>query len=144
MASTIAEISAVIKTKIESIKDGGVSIFGEVKDYRDSNFQNYPAVLITAEGFTGETIDTNRIERPFRFKVELWQEQSRKGKEEAASIMRTITDRVIQAFDQDPDLGGEMEIVNPVSGEFDFSDREGTFNFATIILECRAIVNNYS
>jgi len=145
MTTTIEGIKALLKTKIESLKIGGVDIFGEVFDYAEGNFSNYPVAVITPAGGTGEVIDTHRIERTFNFTVKLYQEQSKAGKtkEEADEIMTKASDAILLAFDQDEDLSGEIEVVRVVDFVLDFKVGAGTFNFATYNINCVVIVPDY-
>lgn len=147
MTDTFAGIIAKIKTKLESLKDDDENdLFGKVVDFRDGEFSDFPVAMIYEIGWRGEVIDTHRNERTFSIGIDLYQEQSRAGKTkaEAVEIMRDIVDRVIVSFDQDPDLSGEVEIINVVSGTTDFRISKGTFNFANFVIEARVIVSNYS
>ena len=147
MAKTIVDIQSAIKTKIETLKDeSDISIFGEVFDYANADFSKYPAVVIKPTGGSGNRIDTHRIERTFSFEVTLYQEQSKAGtnKKTASEKMASVSDQIIQAFDQDPSLSGALEQVNVVGYDFDFTVRPGMFNFAIFKLECLVIVENYS
>lgn len=146
-STTIAEIKALIKTKIESLLDGeGNSIFGQVKDYVEGDFEKYPAVIITPVEFDGETIDTARNERNFSFEIRLYQEQGHAGKtkEEADEIMTECADRIITAFDQDQDLSNEIEKVRVIKGNFQLEVAKGTFNFATFVINCLVVLPNFS
>jgi len=148
MQTTMEGIRALIKTKLESLtKDNGDPLFGEVFDYANGDFTKYPvAVVLPTGGSTGSGVDTHRIERTFSFQVTLYQEQSQAGKtkEEANDIMTKATDKVIIAFDQDPDLSGEIQIVRVVSMDYSFRVAAGTFTFATFQVDCAVIVPNYN
>jgi hypothetical protein len=144
-SSTLAEIKALIKTKLQDLKIGGIAVFGEVLDYAHGDYEHYPIAVINPIGGDGEVIDTHRIERTFRFTVKLYQEQSHVGKTpaEADTLMTAAADALLIAFDQDKDLGGEIEIVRVVDFDFDFKVAAGTFNFATFNINCVVIVPNY-
>lgn len=144
-SSTLAEIKELIKTKLQGLQIGGVDIFGEVYDYAQGNFEKYPVAVINVSGGSGEVIDTHRIERTFRFVIRLYQEQSENGKTpaQADALMTAAADAVLIAFDQDKDLGGEIEIVRVVDFDFDFKVAAGPINFATFNVNCVVVVPNY-
>jgi hypothetical protein len=146
-SNTLTQIKALIKTKIESLVDGGgVSIFGDTLDYPTAKFKGYPAAVIIQKGVTGSWLDTGRNERTFRFTIDLYQEQTKAGRtqEQADEIMSTSADAILTAFDQDKDLGGELQIVRVVNATFDFkSGGSETYNYATFEIDCVAIVPNY-
>ncbi len=146
MTITLEGLKALIKTKLESIKDGGgKSIFGDIFAYPEGDFKNYPVAVILQKGASGNILDTGRNERTFHFVVNLFQEQSKIGKtrEEADELMTKASDSILEAFDQDPDLGGEVEKVVVVEATFDFRVQQGTFNFATFMVDCVVIVDNH-
>lgn len=146
MKTTLVEIKALIKTKIESIQEDGNSIFGEVVDYAKGDFTGYPAVIIRSTGGVGEYIDTARNERTFSFTIDLFQEQSEEGKskEQASDIMENAVDKILEAFDQDKTLGNEVQTVEVVEMRFDFDNRKGTYNFASFDVNCVVVVNNFA
>ena len=145
MKTTIVDVKALIKSKIDNIKIDGDSIFGEITDYAKGDFDGYPAVVIRPTGGEGEYIDTARNERTFNFTIDLYQEQSDDGKsrEEASDIMETSVDLVLEAFDQDKTLGNEVQTVHVVEMRFDFENRKGTYNFASFDIKCVVVVNNF-
>jgi len=145
MKTTLVDIKALLVTKIQSIKVGAVSVFGQVTDYAAGDFTNYPAVVVRPSGGTGEYIDTARNERTFAFTVDLFQEQSEVGKtkEEASDILESVVDKLLIAFDQDKTLGNEVQTVEVVEMRFDFDNRKGTYNFASFDINCVVVVNNY-
>ncbi len=140
MATTITDILALIKAKLT-----GLNKFGFIADYDDGDFKDYPAAIVTEDGGSGEVLDTHRNSRTFSFTIKLYQEQSHAGKtkEEAAEIMRSCSDAILVAFDQDKDLGGAVEIVRVVSFDTSFKVAAGTFNFATFRVEAVVVVPNY-
>lgn len=146
MSETMQEIKGLIVAKLQGLKNGaGKDLLSEVFGYAQGDMTKYPAACVTPITFTGETIDTHRIERIFTFEIKLYQEQSKAGrtKEEADDIMTEAADIVLRAFDTDYDLTGEIEKVEVVSGAFDFKTQNGTFNFATFQLNCKVVLTNY-
>lgn len=145
MSTTLEEIIALIKAKIVALKIDGESAFGTVLDYADGDFTKFPTAVITEQGGVGEVIDTHRNQRTYQFTIKLYQEQSVKGKtkDEAAIIMRESADAILTAFDQDKDLGGEVDIIRVVSFETNFIATSGTFNFATFNVDVVVLVNSF-
>ena len=147
MSQTYTNLISKLKTKFEGLKDGdNVAIFKAVYDHAEGDFSGYPCAVIVDKGGAGQIIDTQRIERAFTFEVSLYQEQSQaaKTKAEAATIMRSIVDQVIQSFDEDTQLGGEVMRVIVVDVVLDFTIKQGTFNFARFTIQCNDLVNSHS
>jgi len=146
MANTIKGIKAIIKSKIESIKTDDVSIFKVITDKPTAQFDGYPAVVIRPTGWSGDRIDTHRIERKFTFELDLYYEYGENSADvaEAQETMESVSDMILQAFDQDNDLGQEVEVVNVVSGSLDFTNRPGVTMFATFLIECLVLVDGFS
>jgi hypothetical protein len=140
MKTTLADIKALIKTKLESIDE-----IADTFDYPNGEFKEYPVAVILDSGMTGIEIDSARNERTFHYIINLYQEQTKAGKtsEEASGVMERASDEIIEAFDKDPDLGGEVMRVSVVEASFDFKPTAGTFNFATFKIDVLAIVPNY-
>lgn len=147
MNTTAEEIRGLIAAKLSALtKDNGDPLFGEVFEYANGDFTKYPvAVVLPTGGSTGSEVDTHRIERTFSFQVTLYQEQSQAGKtkQEADDIMIKATDKIIIAFDQDPDLSGAIEKVRVVTMDYNFRVAAGTYLFATFQVDCVVIVPNY-
>jgi len=146
MTTTLEGLKALIKSKLQTLVDGGGdSIFGDIFDYPEGNFEKYPSIVILQTGADGNILDTARNERTFHFIINLYQEQSQVGKtkQEADILMTKASDAIIEAFDQDPDLGGTVEKIVVMEANFDFKVQQGTFNFATFKVDCVVIVDNY-
>jgi len=145
MKTTIVEIKALIKAKLESVVDSHGDAMFQVFDYPNADFQKYPVAVIIDSGMSGIELDTARVERTFHFTIYLYQEQSVAGKnsQEASEAMERASDKIIEAFDQDPYLSNEVEKVRVIEGTFDFKSSAGTFNFATFKVDAVVIVQNY-
>ncbi|NLD50651.1 MAG: hypothetical protein GX660_26205 [Clostridiaceae bacterium] len=146
MKTTLKDIKSLIKDKLESIVDDNEkSIFGDIFDYSNGEFKNYPVAVILNTGVSGEELDTGRNQRIFHFVINLYQEQSSVGRssKDADDVMTNVSDKIIEAFDKDPDLGGEVINVRVIEATFDFIATAGSFNFATFKIDCTVVVNNY-
>jgi len=145
MKTTSEEIRDLIVAKLESLKIGSVDVFGEVFEYGQGDFSKYPVAVVRPTGGNGIEIDTHRNERTFLFDVSLYQEQTNAGKNKADANEKMIkaADLVTVMFDQDKDLGGEIQNVKVVKFNYDFKVAAGTYVFATYQVEARVVVPNY-
>lgn len=138
--TTIAGIKTLIETKLATV--AGIKA---VYPYATGTFTGYPAAVIRPTGGRGVVEDTARNERVFSFAIELYQEQTEAATDaaDADTKMTTIADLVLQAFDQDPDLGREVSIVRVVAFDLNFKVQAGTHNFATFAVDCVVLVPHY-
>jgi len=145
-ASKETQIITILVDKITALeKSAGVNLFNDVIPRSEGNFTKYPVVTIDTKGGRGTRIDTHRIERTFVFEIKLWQEESQAGKtkEEAVDIMRAASEIVMESFDKDQDLSGEVETVNVVNFDYSFKVVPATFVFATYTIEVVVVLPNY-
>ncbi len=145
MSSTAEQIRDLIVTKLQALLIGNVPVFGEVFPYGQGDFTTYPVAVVRPTGGNGIEIDTHRNERTFNFEVTLYQEQTKAGKTKAEANEKMIkaADLVTLMFDQDKDLGGEVQNVKVVKFSYDFRVAAGTYVFATYQVEARVVVPNY-
>jgi len=148
MKTTTEEIRDLILTKIQNLTDNdspGNAVFGEVFGYGQGDFKSYPVAVVRPTGGFGEEIDTHRNERTFTFDVSLYQEQTDAGKNKSEANQKMIeaADLVTTMFDEDKDLGGEVQNVKVVKFNYDFKVSAGTYIFATYQVEVRVVVKNY-
>jgi len=145
MAKTIKDIEILLKAKIDDLKISGVNVFAETHDHAEGDFTKYPAACVVYTGSRGQIIDTHRNERVFSFEIRMFQEQSQAGKtkQQAHDLMRDALDAIVEAFDHDQSLGNEVETVKVVEFDADFEVKAGTFNFATLKVDCLVVVESY-
>lgn len=145
MTNTLEGIRDLIIAKLEALEIASEPIFGTVRFFA-GDIKDYPAAIVTPLGWDATVLDTHSNERTFRFKVEMIQEISEAGtgKEDANEKLTKVADIVTTAFDQDKDLGGEVMIVNPVKASYDFSPAAGVKVFATLEVDVRVVIPNYS
>lgn len=145
MKTKAEEIRDLIVTKLQSLMTGNSVVFGEVFPYAQGEFSKYPVAVVRPTGGSGIEIDTHRNERTFTFDVTLYQEQNQAGKnkQEANEKMIKAADLVTIMFDQDKDLGGQVQNVKVVKFNYDFKVAAGTYIFATYQVEARVVVVNY-
>ncbi len=142
----------VITNKLIALVDSGTppaTIFNDVYNVPESKPTGYPCAFVIEKAGGGSILDTARNEREWQFEITLMQETSNAGKtpEQAAVIMRDIVDRVIDMFDQDPQLEvaavQQCMKVRIVPVLIDYTIREQPFIFAKFIVACVDLVKNY-
>jgi len=145
MKTKAEEIRDLIVAKLQALKIGTVVVFGEVFPYGQGEFSKYPVAVVRPTGGSGIEIDTHRNERTFTFDVTLYQEQTNAGKDKADANEKMIkaADLVTIMFDQDKDLGGQIQNVKVIKFNYDFKVAAGTYVFATYQVEARVVVLNY-
>ncbi len=143
---TYYNLRSIIKTKLSDLNDdNGKSLFVDVLDYGEGQFTGYPSAVVLVSVGEGEAKDTARNERVFEFRVDLYQEYSESGKtkKEATDTMIKAIDKVIEAFDTDSNLGGEVVFVEIIPLVLDTTVKSGVFLFASFKIRCHDLVNNY-
>lgn len=140
MSDFFDRISTNIATKL-----GGISKLQAVYDYEIDKPEDgkYPFATISPISFDGEFGDTIRNIRQYRFAIRIYQERTEAGfgNQKTERIMRVVADELLTAFDADTTLSGLVKMVRPVSGSFDYVDREiGDTRIAEFIIEAMAVV----
>jgi len=147
MSKSYTDLNQVIVNKLTALLDGAETIFVDVYKVAETKPEGYPCAYVVDSAGEGSQLDTARNEREWQFEVVLMQEASKKTPEEAAVIMRKIVDKVIEMFDQDPQLkvAGVQQCMNirVVPLIFDYTIREVPFVFARFLVSCVDIVRNY-
>lgn len=138
--TNITDIAAAIVTKLETIPTlNGVYAYEIATPVNGQ----YPFATVTQSEFMGEFADTQRNKRKYNFIVRVYQERTQAafGNAKGESLIRTIIDEILTAFDNDTRLGGTVLWVVPASGNFDYIDREiGDTRVCEIVLECVTVV----
>lgn len=142
------DLNLIIVDKLKALEDGAETIFVDVYQVSETKPDGYPCAFVVEAAGEGSLLDTARNEREWQFEVSLMQEVSKKTPEEATTIMRKIVDKVIEMFDQDPQLrvGGAQQCMNVkvVPLTFDYTIREKPFIFARFLVSCTDLVKSYS
>lgn len=142
---TYTAVMALIKAKLEAIVDGNdETILKAVYDYNIGTPSGYPIAVIQDRAGEGSMIDTHRNERMFEFDIVLYQEIGEKTQDEAATLMRTAVDAVLEAFDEDRNLSENVARVQVVPVSFDYTTQNGPHAFATFNIRVVDVVDNYS
>lgn len=144
---TYYNLRSVIKTKLQGLNDDdGDDLLVDVLDYGEGQFTGYPSATLLVSVGDGEPRDTARNERVFEFNLNLYEEYSEKGKtkQEATDSMIKAIDKVMEAFDTDNNLSGNVISVEVIPLVLDVAVKSGVFLFATFKIRCHDLVNNYT
>jgi len=145
---TIVGISALIKTKLESLVDGDSNrIIPEVLEYPTGKKTEYPSVEILPIGsIITKRIELTaatgaRLERAITFRIKVYQDSTEQGAGNETAITRTknAIDAILSSFDTDPNLSEEVALAVAEEAEIDFSARFPNA-LATIDVRCVIIV----
>lgn len=132
----VNSISTAIVTKL-----GGVGGLQDVYNYVPDKPSNgrYPFATVTLSNWEGRFGDTIRNIRTYNFQVQVWSERTEAafGNSKTETIMRSMIDEILTAFDADTTLSGVVKFVRPVKGNADYEPREvGDTRVAEFVLEC--------
>jgi hypothetical protein len=141
MDQSIAEVQTTVISKL-----GTLGIFETVYDGPRSQYAGYPSAVVRPTGFSGKRIDSHRIERTIEIEVDIVQEVSEQGRSasEALAVATDCADGVIEAFDQDFDLGGKVEGTQVTAGTIGSSPTPGVQVVAVLKIEAIIIVPNHT
>lgn len=131
-----------ISGKIVTMLGGITGLFG-VYDYEPDKPTDgkYPFATVSVGDFDGRFGDNQRNERIYTFIVRVYQERVNFGNEKAERLVREIADEVLTLFDNNTTLDGMVKFVKPLSGNFDYVDREiGDTRIIEFVLECHNVV----
>lgn len=122
-------------------------LFAGVYGVMETEPAGYPMCVVMESAGSGEILDTQRNQREWQFEVTLVQEIGTKTPESAYEALLDATDRVIDAFDQDPMLKDEHDAsqclyCKVVPSEFNLID--GGYQINKITVAIMNVVNRYS
>ena len=146
MATTIKDVSDLIKTKIQGLKDGSNNtIFQNVYDTAIGDITTYPVAVLLPKEWDGKILSTKQNDRHFKFEVSMYQENTPAGRtaQQARDVMVTAIDSFIEAFDQDKNLNFGVDYIKVTKGNFDFKAPNGPWVFAVFEVDCEVVVKNY-
>lgn len=139
------DIRDIIVDKLESLVDeNNESLFSEIKKYPEGDFAGTPAATVGYLGGDGEVLDTHSNERTHHFSVGMYysvRESTEKSEINEKALV--LIGEVVQAFDEDKDLGGQVQIVRVIKINSDTTVASGTWRFAEILIDVVVIVPNY-
>lgn len=142
MSTKVVDISAAIKTKLDSI--AGLKSVYEYEPDKPTDGK-YPFATVTPVNFEGEFADTVRNSRVIGYSVKVYQERTERGfgNQKAERVLREVVDEIFTAFDNDTTLSGTVKWVKPASGDLTYTEREtGDTRVCDILLEANVVVDS--
>lgn len=144
MSTTPSQIRDLLVEKLESIEQDSTSIFVDIFPNADANFTGYPSASVEYAGGEGQVLDTHTNERTHRFVISMYHAVNEEvDKATVNDRLLAIIGQVIESFDQDRDLGGEVMIVNVTKINSSTKVAAGAWRFAEIMVDVRVLVPNY-
>lgn len=109
-SSQIQNIKQVIKDKLANLMDLGTIKFYEVDDYKtgifDRNIPSFPAAILTTPSVNSDYLTNVQNIRQYIFQIVVVM----KGEDiEDATEVENLIQEFLNAFDEDPDLGGTAD-----------------------------------
>jgi hypothetical protein len=135
MSSNFSTIKSYIKTKLE-----GINGLKYVYNYEKGDLSGYPACTIVGVSVISPLEDTCNNLREYVFKIRIFQEinENSRGADSAESIIDNLVDEVINKFDEDYHLGGNVE-MSGVTATLGWVDRELAMRVFELDLTCKKL-----
>ena len=123
MATDVSTLSGAIVTKLQTVSE-----LNGVYNYEVAQPTNgqYPFATVSIRNGTGVFGSNQRNIRKYTFTINVYQERTKAamGSENAETVIRTLIDSILTAFDNDIRLGGACLWVEPLSYDANYIDRE--------------------
>lgn len=128
-----------VRAKVKGVLDG-VAKLAFVDDFHNAKITGYPAATFDISDEDAEFITNKENLRTITFQIVLSQEQKGLGKDNAKRILDQVTIDVIDAFESDFSLGGEVDFCLPLAGERGQDNSgAGAVFFQVLNLQCKFI-----
>jgi len=136
MSATFATIRTAIKTILD-----GISELSFVYTFHQSDIGGYPAVTFDVSDSTNDFLTNAENLRAFTFLIVIYQEvKNIGGLENATTLLDTVADKIIDAFEKDLTLGGVVEWSNPLTGPRQaFDTPQGLVITQQLSLQCNVV-----
>lgn len=139
---SLVSIHNAIKTKLEGLIDGTLKeVIGYKINPLEYEFRGFPVAEVIESGNEADYLTTKENIRVYPFEIYIYQEvEEAGGMEEAYKRLREVVDTILDAFDNDQDLGGAADWVEPaISGFADFAKRNKTIAVAIVTLKVHKV-----
>ncbi len=142
MAGSLAAIRTKVHAKLQTLTGSGQPV-SVVYDYYTTDIAGYPCVMHEPGTVVASVEDTANNLRAYNIDILVVHEIGRTARDVALGRMVTITDAILDMFDQDFTLTGTARGgIEAVPGEFGQADMEdGPVLFNTIRLACRDLID---
>lgn len=126
-----------IRAKIKALLDG-ITELAFVADFHDPNLAGFPAATFDVSDEEGEFLTNKENLRVITYQIVLYQEIEVAKLDDAKRILDVVADAVIDAFENDFNLGGEVDWCLPLAGpRGQFDAANGKVMFQQLSLQCR-------
>ena len=150
MSKSYTSYKAIVIAKLTALlgETPPNTLFAEVLGVNKPPTEGYPMAYVMEKTGGGTILDTHRNAREWQFDIVIHQEIGNKTQEQAYEALLDATDRVIDAFDQDPmlkDVNGQHQCkwVRVVPVAFEFASQETAVHRALLTLAIVDVVNRY-
>lgn len=138
----IQDIRSAIKTKLDTLKVVWKPL-AFVYDYFTTKAEWYPVAMFEPVDLTSETDNTCENKRDYQFRIFVLQEMTIKTREEAINLVLDSFQEIIDAFDKDWTLWGEVLEVKPVPWSFgQWEQEKWDVYYASIDIVCMVLYNH--
>ena len=138
----IETIKQLIVNKVQ-----GLSHIRHTYNYENSNPQGFPFAVVTLDSFDGQFADFSAISKrnirnwSFMIRVYVERDETSFGSDKAERVAVETADELLIAFDNDLTLGGEVKMVQVVSGSFTNEQIGNTVRVIEFVVNCMDVVN---
>lgn len=127
-----------IKTKLDTI----TKLAAVFDEHVANSGGQFPFATFEPSDLENDYLTNKENIRNYGFRIVIHQEMQNIGRSEALRILLAVVDDIIDAFDQDYDLGGSVAWVSAVPANFgEYGEGTGTTMYAEIKLSCHKVVN---
>jgi len=138
---SIQDVRTAIKAKLDTLTWTGKP-FSIAYDYFTTKPASFPCVAFEPVDLVSSFNSTCENERTYSFEIVILQEMTEKPRQDAIDIVLNAFNEVINAFDRDFELGGEVLKTEAVPWEFgEWVQDHWTTYYATIKLSCTVLYN---
>jgi len=144
--SKFATYTPLLKAKLEALEEStGVLLFKEVRYGYKKDFEGFPTAEFYKKAGSGEVADTHKTERIWEYTLLLIYnfDDELTERKDAELILDTTVDKVMEAFDEDQDLGGACQKIEVLPVNFYDILIEEPFIFAEFTIRIRDFINRH-
>lgn len=131
---TYVSIAAAIVTKLQTVTE-----LEQVFSHEPKELGKFPSATVTAFAHKDTFADTAANQREFIFMIRLYYRTD--AEQDAETILRNVTDKVIEKIESDVTLGGSCDFARPSEGKWLYQTREVPVRVVEVTIECLKRLN---
>lgn len=132
-------IRTAINTKLQSLTGVGNPL-AYAYDYHKLGLDGYPSATFEPSALSSQFETTHQNGRVYAFDIIIHQELRTIGRDEAIGNLVSVSDAIIDAFDQDYTLGGVVDFIEAVPAEFgEVQTEDSVIAYSRITLKCHTL-----